>query len=93
MSREKQVFKMMFFEKDGSCERLAVAVCSEVSARRGPVRVVRKTSRQARRASFIIFYLVNIKNRGSFCELRFKSRGEVSALRRSVCAVRMMLIG
>ena len=50
--------------------------------RRGPVRVVRKTSRQARRASFIVFYLVVIKNRGSFCELRFNSRREVSALRR-----------
>ena len=72
---------------------MALAVCSEVSARRGPVCVVRKTSRQDRRASFVFFYLVNIKNRGSFCELRFKSRGEVSALRRSVCAVRMMLVG
>ena len=72
---------------------MALAVCSEVPARRGPVCAVRKTSRQARRAFFIFFYLVNIKKRGSFCELRFKSRGEVSALRRSVCAVRMMLIG
>ena len=72
---------------------MALAVCSEVLARRGPVCVVRKTSRQARRASFIIFYLVIIKSRGSFCELRFKNRGEVSALRRSLCAVRMMLVG
>ena len=70
---------------------MALAVCSEVSARRGPVCAVRKTSRQARRASFIVIYLVNIKNRGSFCELRFKSRGEVSALRRSVCADRMIV--
>ena len=72
---------------------MALAVCKAVFALRGPVCVVRKTSRQARRASFIVFYLVIIKNRGSFCELRFKSRGEVSALRRSVNAVRMMLIG
>ena len=72
---------------------MALAVCSEVPARRGPVCAVRKTSRQARRASFIVFYLVIIKNRGSFCELRFTSCGEVSALRRSMCAVRMMLVG
>ena len=72
---------------------MALAVCSEVSARRGPVCTVRKTSRQARRASVIVFYLVIIKNRGSFCELRFKSRGEVSALRRSAYALRMMLVG
>ena len=58
---------------------MALVVCSEVPARRGPVCAVRKTSRQARRGSFIFFYLVNIKN--------------TSALRRSVCAVRMMLIG
>ena len=50
---------------------MALAVCSEVPARRGPVCAVRKTSRQARRAFLIFFYLVNIKNRGSFCELRF----------------------
>ena len=72
---------------------MALAVYSEVSARRGPVCAVRKISRQARRASVIVFNLVIIKNRGSFCELRFKSRGEVSALRRPVCAVRMMLVG
>ena len=70
---------------------MALAVCSEVSARRGPVCAVRKTSRQARRASFIVFYLINIKSRGSFCELRFKSRGEVSALRGPVCAGRMIV--
>ena len=72
---------------------MALTVCSEVLARRGPVCVVRKTSRQARQASFIVLYLINIKSRGSFCELRFKSRGEVSALRGPVCAVRMMLVG
>ena len=49
---------------------MALAVCSEVSALRGPVCAVRMTSRQARLASFIVFYLVIIKNRGSFCELR-----------------------
>ena len=69
----------------------SLAVCSEVFARRGPVCAVRKTSRQARRASFIVFYLINIKSRGAFCELRFKSRGEVSALRRSMCAGRMIV--
>ena len=62
---------------------MALAVCSEVSALRGPVCAVRMTSRQARLASFIVFYLVIIKNRCSFCELRFKSRGEVSAFRRT----------
>ena len=72
---------------------MALAVSSEVSARRGPVCTVRKTSRQARRASVKVFCLVGIKSRGSFFEFRFKSRGEVSALRRPVCAVRMMLIG
>ena len=70
---------------------MALAVCGEVPARRGPVCTVLKTSRQARRAFFIFFYLVNIKSRGSFCELRFKSRGEVFALRRSVCADRMIV--
>jgi len=84
---------MMFFEKDGSSKGWPWQSVARFFARRGPVCAVRKTSRQARRASFIVFYLVNIKNRGSFRELRFKSRGEVSALRRSMCAVRMMKIG
>ena len=72
---------------------MALAVCGEVSALRGPVRAVRKTSRQARLVSFIVFNLVINKNRGLFYELRFMSREEVSALRRSVCAVRMMFVG
>jgi len=64
-------FKMMFFEKDGSSKGWPWQSVARFFARRGPVCAVRKTSRQARRASFIVFYLVIIKNRGSFCELRF----------------------
>ena len=52
---------------------MALAVCSKVSALRGPVCAVRMTSRQARLASLIVFYLVIIKNIDSFCELRFMS--------------------
>ena len=77
---------MMFFEKDGFSKGWPWQSVARF------LRVVDQCVQSARPRGrlgelfLIVFYLVNIKNRGSFCELRFKSRGEVSALRRSVCA-------
>ena len=83
---------MMFFEKDGSAKGWLWQSVARFLRFVDQLRAVRKTSRQARLASLIVFYLINTKNRWSFCELRFKRRGEVSALRGSVCAARMMLV-